>query len=252
MEAKFLVAGDCAVSVQMGSEISLEVNRLVRNLYTNLTENPVDGITEMVPTYASLMVHYQPQVIGFDHLKEEIGKRMKEEGEAEQARQIVKEIPICYGGELGPDLEDCAAYEDVSVEEFIRMHSEHEYYSYMLGFAPRHAYMARFEEPFHFKRRETPRVHIPGRSIVAQLNLSNLIPFGQPCGWNIVGSTPLEICDYQKEDPFVVHAGEWVRYVPVTLREYEKIRKDVERGAYKVKSYLRQGDGAVHGKKVVK
>ena len=103
MEAKFLVAGDCAVSVQMGSEISLEVNRLVRNLYTNLTENPVDGITEMVPTYASLMVHYQPQVIGFDHLKEEIGKRMKEEGEAEQARQIVKEIPICYGGELGPD-----------------------------------------------------------------------------------------------------------------------------------------------------
>ena len=204
MEAKFLVAGDCAVSVQMGSEISLEVNRLVRNLYTNLTENPVDGITEMVPTYASLMVHYQPQVIGFDHLKEEIGKRMKEEGEAEQARQIVKEIPICYGGELGPDLEDCAAYEDVSVEEFIRMHSEHEYYSYMLGFAPGHAYMARFEEPFHFKRRETPRVHIPGRSIVAQLNLSNLIPFGQPCGWNIVGSTPLEICDYQKDRKSVV------------------------------------------------
>lgn len=245
MEAKFLAAGDCAVSVQMGEEISLEVNRLVRNLYTNLTEHPVDGITEMVPTYASLMVHYKPQIIGFDRLKEEIGKRMEEEGEAEQAKQVVKEIPICYGGELGPDLEDCAAYEDVSVEEFIRMHSEHEYYSYMLGFAPGHAYMARFEEPFHFKRRETPRVHIPGRSIVAQLNLSNLIPFGQPCGWNIVGGTPLEICDYQKEDPFVVHAGEWVRYVPITLREYEKIRRDVERGTYKVKSYLRRESDAV-------
>lgn len=245
MEAKFLAAGDCAVSVQMGEEISLEVNRLVRNLYTNLTEHPVNGITEMVPTYASLMVHYKPQIIGFDRLKEEIGKRMEEEGEAEQAKQVVKEIPICYGGELGPDLEDCAAYEDVSVEEFIRMHSEHEYYSYMLGFAPGHAYMARFEEPFHFKRRETPRVHIPGRSIVAQLNLSNLIPFGQPCGWNIVGGTPLEICDYQKEDPFVVHAGEWVRYVPITLREYEKIRRDVERGTYKVKSYLRRESDAV-------
>lgn len=245
MEAKFLAAGDCAVSVQMGEEISLEVNRLVRNLYTNLTEHPVNGITEMVPTYASLMVHYKPQVIRFDRLKEEIGKRMEEEGEAEQAKQVVKEIPICYGGELGPDLEDCAAYEDVSVEEFIRMHSEHEYYSYMLGFAPGHAYMARFEEPFHFKRRETPRVYIPGRSIVAQLNLSNLIPFGQPCGWNIVGGTPLEICDYQKEDPFVVHAGEWVRYVPITLREYEKIRRDVERGTYKVKSYLRRESDAV-------
>lgn len=252
MEAKFLIAGDCAVSVQMGEEISLEVNRLVRDLYTNLTENPVDGITEMVPTYVSLMVHYRPQVISFKRLEEEIRKRMQGREEAGSVVQTVKEIPICYGGELGPDLEDCAAYEDVSVEEFIRMHSEHEYYSYMLGFAPGHAYMARFEEPFHFKRRETPRVHIPGRSIVAQLNLSNLIPFGQPCGWNIVGGTPLDICDYQKEDPFVVHAGEWVRYVPITLREYEKIRKDVERGTYRVKSYLRRETGAVQDKKVVK
>jgi len=155
----------------------------------------------------------------------------------EEGSRIVKEIPICYGGELGPDLEDCAAVENVSSKEFIRMHSEHEYYTYMLGFAPGHAYMARFEEPFHFKRRETPRVRIPGQSIVVQLNLSNLIPFDQPCGWNIVGATPLTICDHTKKDPFLVHAGEWVRYVPVGRREYEKIKEDVRRGTYRLKTY---------------
>ena len=237
MEAKFLTVGDCAVSVQMGDEISLEVNQLVRMLFNNLTEHPLDGITEMVPTYSALMVHYRPEKIGFDRLKSEIQARMQEMKDTGKEPQIVKEIPICYGGELGPDLKDCAACEKISEREFIRMHSEHEYYTYMLGFAPGHAYMARFEEPFHFKRRETPRVSIPGQSIVVQLNLSNLIPFPQPCGWNIIGATPLTICDYTKEDPFLVHAGEWVRYVPVSLREYKKIQEDEKRGKYRLKTY---------------
>ena len=239
MEAKFLISGDSAISVQMGSEISLEVNQLVRMLFLDLTKNPIEGIVEMVPTYASLMVHYRPEKIRYDQLKEEIERRLLSMEQVEEESHIVKEIPICYGGELGPDLEDCAAYENVSVEEFIRMHSGHEYYSYMLGFAPGHAYMARFEEPFHFKRRETPRVRIPGQSIVVQLNLSNLIPFDQPCGWNIIGATPLTICDYTKEDPFLVHAGEWVRYVPVSLRESHKIKEDVRQGPYRLKTYTK-------------
>lgn len=237
MEAKFLISGDSAVSVQMGSEISLEVNQLVRMLFLDLTNDPVEGIVEMVPTYASLMIHYRPEKIQYSRLKEEIEGRLGSMEQVEEGSRIVKEIPICYGGELGPDLEDCAAVENMSSKEFIRMHSEHEYYTYMLGFAPGHAYMARFEEPFHFKRRETPRVRIPGQSVVVQLNLSNLIPFDQPCGWNIVGATPLTICDHTKKDPFLVHAGEWVRYVPVGRREYEKIKEDVRRGTYRLKTY---------------
>lgn len=237
MDAKFLISGDTAVSVQLGDEISLEVNQKVRGLMVNLTKDPIDGITEMVPTYASLMIHYRPQVIRFAELREEIEERLGSLEEVTETGGIVKEIPVCYGGELGPDLEDCARFEDVSVQEFIRMHSEHEYYSYMLGFAPGHAYAARFEEPFHFKRRETPRVKIAGQSIVAQLNLSNLIPFPQPCGWNIVGGTPLVICDYSKKDPFLVHAGEWFKYVPINQREYDKIKEDVRKGTYLVKTY---------------
>lgn len=239
MEAKFLITGDSAISVQMGSEISLEVNQRVRMLFKNLTDEPLEGIVEMVPTYASLMIHYRPEVIQYSQLKLAIENRMQKTSSVEDESRTVKEIPICYGGELGPDFKDCAAYENVSEQEFIKMHSGHEYYSYMLGFAPGHAYMARFEESFHFKRRETPRVKIPGRSIVAQLNLSNLIPFDQPCGWNVIGATPLTICDYEKDEPFLVHAGEWVRYVPVNQREYQTIMDDVRKGTYRLKTYNR-------------
>ncbi|MCI9593139.1 MAG: 5-oxoprolinase subunit PxpB [Lachnospiraceae bacterium] len=239
MEAKLLLTGDCSLSVQMGEEISLAVNQRVRMLFLNLTTCPIEGVREMVPTYASLMIHYQPEVLRFEVLKAEIVKRLDHLDSAEKESRMVKEIPICYGGELGPDLENCAAFEKVSVEEFIRMHSQHEYYSYMLGFAPGHAYMARFEEPFHFKRRESPRVRISGGSIVVQLNLSNLIPFDQPCGWNIVGATPLTICDYQKEDPFLVHAGDWVKYVPVSRKEFDAIKEEVKRGMYRLRTYER-------------
>lgn len=234
MEPRFLITGDCAISVQMGNEISLEVNQKVLALQAELTEHPVEGITEMVPTYASLMIHYQPWKIRAKQLMEEIKDRFGNMKTAAKKEKVIREIPILYGGELGPDLELCAELEHTTTEEIIRKHSQHDYYVYMLGFAPGHPYSARFEEPFSFKRRETARINIPARSVVVQLNLSDLIPFDQPCGWNIIGSTPLTICDYKKEDPFLVHAGEWVRYKPVTQKEYDRIRKEDEAGTYQV------------------
>ena len=235
MDVKVLMSGDQAVSVQMGDEISLEVNRKVLMLHEELKKKPVEGIREMVPTYASLMIHYRPEIIGLDKLMDEIYQRVDSMQGIAETKKIIREVPILYGGETGPDLELCAQLENTTVEEIIRKHSSHDYYVYMLGFAPGHPYSARFEEPFSFKRRDTARVKIPAGSVVVQLNLSDLIPFEQPCGWNIIGSTPLTICDYKKEDPFLVHAGEWIRYIPVSKKEYDQIKRADEAGTYKVK-----------------
>ncbi len=237
MDVKFLVAGDRAVSVEFGKVICLETNEKVRMLEEKLKESPIDGVVEVVPTYCSLIVHYRPEVLLYDELVQELKERLDNMHSVQKKKKIVKEIPIFYGGETGPDLEYCARLEHISTEEIIRKHSEHEYYVYMLGFAPGHPYMARFEEPYSFKRRESPRVKIPARSVVVQLNLSDLIPFEQPCGWNIIGSTPLDICNFKKEDPFLLSAGDWVRHVPVTKEEYDRIRRDVENGTYQVKTY---------------
>ena len=237
MPISFCIAGDRAVSVQFGNEISMELNKKVRLLQKNLQNKPIAGITETVPTYSSLIVHYRPEILLYQEIVEILEERAEgldasEEGEVR--KEIIKEIPILYGGEGGPDLKECAQLEETSPEEIVRKHSEHLYYVYMLGFAPGHPYMARFEEPFRFKRRVTPRVSIPERSIVVQLNLSDMIPFRQPCGWNIIGMTPLAICDFTREDPFLVHAGDWVRHYPINKREYDLIRRDVEQGIYRV------------------
>lgn len=240
VSVRFLVAGDKAISVEFGNVISLELNAKVRTLARNLKEHPIEGVTEMVPTYCSLIVHYRPEIIRYEALKEELESRLSEGAEAEPEKTYYKELPVLYGGELGEDLEYCAQLEDTTTNEIIRKHSQHEYYVYMLGFAPGHPYMARFAEPFSFKRRPEPRVKIPARSIVVQQNLSDVIPYSQPCGWNIIGSTPLDMCDFTKEDPFVLEAGDWIRHIPINAHEYELIRRDVENGTYTIKTEKRQ------------
>ena len=210
MEVRFLTAGDRAVSVEFGKTICLETNAKVRMLDENLKEDPIEGMIETVPTYCALIIHYRPEVIRYGKLVKELEKRLGNMHAVDNSnkKKVVKEVPVYYGGETGPDLEYCAELEHTTVEEIIRKHSEHEYYVYMLGFAPGHPYMARFDEPFGFKRRESP----------------------------------LDICNFDNEDPFLVHAGDWVKHVPVTKSEYDKIRRDVEKGTYKVKTYTPEGN----------
>lgn len=240
MAVRFLTAGDRAVSVEFGNIISRELNGKVRALAKRIKEDPIDGVTETVPTYCALIVHYRPEKILYAELVRALEARLPETGVKEPEKDYYKEIPVLYGGPLGEDLALCARLEETTTEEIIRRHSEHEYYVYMLGFAPGHPYMARFEEPFGFRRRPEPRVRIEARSIVVQQNLSDIIPFPQPCGWNIIGSTPVEMCDLSREDPFTLEAGDWVRHVPVSQREYDLIRRDVEAGNYRIRTGKRE------------
>lgn len=136
MEPRILITGDRAISVQMGNEISLEVNQKVLALQNELAEHPIEGITEMVPTYASLMIHYRPEKIRAKALMEEVTNRFGKLKDTEKKEKVIREVPILYGGELGPDLELCAELEKTTVDEIIRKHSQHDYYVYMLGFAP--------------------------------------------------------------------------------------------------------------------
>ena len=228
MDIQFLTAGERCVTVSFGNKVSLELNTKVRMLKEELVTNPIVGVVETVPTYCALSVHYDPVMIRHAQLVYELQKRIISMRTIKDSDASVKEVPVYYGGETGPDLEHCAALEGLSVEEFIRIHSSHKYYVYQLGFSPGHPYMARFEEPFSFKRRETPRVDIPAHSVVVQQNLTNITPFHQPSGWNIIGSTPLNITDFNREKPFFFSAGDWVRIKPVDKNEYDRIKASEE------------------------
>ena len=113
MDVKFLVAGDRAVSVEFGKEICLEVNTKVRMLEEKLKESPIEGVVEVVPTYCSLIVHYRPEVVRYDGLVEALKDRLEHMQAVAVGKKIVKEVPVLYGGETGPDLEYCAQLENI-------------------------------------------------------------------------------------------------------------------------------------------
>ena len=233
--------GDQALLVEFENKISIEVNRKVVALKRALEEQRLFGVGEMVPTYRSLLLHYDPLKADPEQLKEAIAQSVRHLDLSALPKAIVTEIPVLYEGEYALDLEEIAHIEGKTEEEIIRIHSQSDYYVYMLGFAPGHPYTARFENPFSFKRRETPRVKIPAGSIVVQLGLSDIIPFEQPCGWNIIGTTPLLACDYRKDNPFLLKAGQWIRHIPVDKAEFLDIKRQVELGCYQPRTYEKEG-----------
>ena len=233
--------GDQALLVEFENKISIEVNRKVVALKRALEEQRLFGVGEMVPTYRSLLLHYDPLKADPEQLKEAIDQSVRHLDLSALPKAIVTEIPVLYEGEYALDLEEIARIEGKTEEEIIRIHSQSDYYVYMLGFAPGHPYTARFENPFSFKRRETPRVKIPAGSIVVQLGLSDIIPFEQPCGWTIIGTTPLLACDYRKDNPFLLKAGQWIRHIPVDKAEFLDIKRQVELGCYQPRTYEKEG-----------
>lgn len=230
-------AGDKAILAEFENEISIEVNSKVRALKYSLEQTPFPGMKELIPTYRSLLIQYDPLVVRSAKAIEYVRASLGHLSEVKLPPAIVTEIPVIYDREFAQDIDEIARIEKKSVEEIIKIHSQSEYFIYMLGFSPGHPYTARFENPFSFKRRDTPRVRIPGGSIVVQLALSDIIPFDQPCGWNIIGATPLYVCDFRKKNPFLLKAGQWIKYVPIGKEEYLDIKRQVEQGTYVCKTY---------------
>lgn len=234
-------AGDSAILVEFENEIGIETNAKVRSLTFSLERRPFVGMRELTPAYRSLLVQYDPCTVKSGAVREFLGQSLANLESVTLPKPVITEIPVIYDPEFAPDIEEIARIEDKTVDEIIKIHSGSDYFVYMLGFAPGHPYTARFENPFSFKRRESPRVRIDGGSIVVQLALSNIIPFDQPCGWNIIGTTPVLACDYRRENPFLLKAGQWIRHIPIGRDEYFDIKRRVELSEYVCRTYEKEG-----------
>lgn len=240
LDYTFHHVGDCALSVDFANEISLSTNQKVCALKMALEKQAIVGIQEFIPTYRSLMILYDPFLVEWTTIQTAVEACVGKLGEIQAEKTVITEIPVLYEGEYAMDLEEIAKIENKTVEEIIRIHSQSDYYVYMLGFSPGHPYTARFENPFSFQRRSSPRIRIPGGSVVVQREQSNITPFDQPCGWNVIGFTPLRMCDYRHPSPFLLKAGQWVRYVPIDRQEFMEIKRQVELDCYVCKTYERE------------
>ena len=239
---RFLLTGDTSLTVEFGNAINEAINHDIRAYKIALENAGLPGIVETVPTYRSLMVHYDPSVIRFGELKEKLEKLLGEMSEIEIPPSPVLEIPVLYGGEMGPDLPFVAEHAGLSEEEVVRIHSSTEYLIYMLGFTPGFAYLGGMSERIAAPRLTEPRVLIPAGSVGIAGTQTGVYPIDSPGGWQLIGRTPVKMYDPDRETPILPEAGQYIKFYPVTQDEYEKVLKDVEAGTFVLKTHARKED----------
>ena len=236
-EVRYLVAGDSAVCVEFGNEISPEINKKIRAFKIAVEKSNIPGIVETVPTYRSLLVHYHPEVIGFKALTEEFDKLMGSLSSIPIPPPTVIEIPVLYGGEVGPDIENVAEHNHKTVEEVIKIHTSEEYLIYMIGFIAGFPYLGGMSKEIATPRLKSPRVKIEGGSVGIAGEQTGIYPVASPGGWQLIGRTPLKLYDADREKPVLLEAGQYIKFAAVTEEEYKKIEKEVEDGTYKYVVY---------------
>jgi KipI family sensor histidine kinase inhibitor len=230
-EPRFLLAGDAGLVVELGNKIDEEINRRVRSLATALAENPIPGLAEMVPTYRSLLVHYDPLRLSHRDLVDLIRSILEKGEEYPLPEPRMVEIPTLYGVEFGPDLPFVAEHNGLSMDEVIRIHSGTVYPVYMLGFSPGYAYLGGLPEEIATPRLPTPRTLVPAGSVALAGRQTGVYPIATPGGWRLIGRTPLKLFDPQRDPPTLLRAGDQVRFVPISEEEYwARLEREEEKG----------------------
>ena len=224
--AKILTSSDCSLCVEFGNAISEEINKQVRSFTVAAEAAEIEGVTELVPTYRSVTVHYRPEVIGYARLYEKLSRIVNglQEADIPPAGEI--RVPVPYGGSHGPDLENVAKLHDMTPEEVIKIHTAPVYLNYMLGFLPGFCYLGGLDERIHTPRLTTPRVSIPAGSVGIAGSQTGIYPLTSPGGWQLIGQTPLRLYDPKREKAILVDAGMNMIFYPIDEAEYERIRRE--------------------------
>ena len=232
-EPKYLLAGDQAVVVELGDEVDPVLNRRVHALGRAIEERAMAGVRDMIPTYRSLLVQYDPGVVTPHNLRAMVADAFNSFDEASALASRVVLLPTLYGGEYGPDLEFVAEHAGVTPEAVVATHSGVDYPVYMMGFTPGFPYLGGLDERLATPRLSTPRPMVPAGAVGIAESQTGAYPTASPGGWRLIGRTPLNLFDAQRDPPALLAAGDSVRFVPLRDEaEFVEIRSRVDQGGY--------------------
>ncbi|MBO5154542.1 MAG: 5-oxoprolinase subunit PxpB [Eubacterium sp.] len=232
---KIMTAGDSSILIQFGNAIDPDINAKIAATVQLMKEQHIEGVVDIIPAFCSLLINYDPRVISYDEMKTRMEKILSVEIAAGARKKKVYEIPVCYGGEFGPDLSTIAEHAGLSEQEVINIHSSTDYLIYMLGFLPGFTYLGGLDERIHTPRLANPRIRIPAGSVGIGGSQTGIYPMDSPGGWQLMGMTPVKTYDPDREVPILVEAGDYIRFIPVDRAEYDRIKEEVEQGTYTVR-----------------
>jgi len=228
---RFTPLGDNALMLEVGDVIDEPTHRRVQEAWRVLAAAPLPGVTELVPAYTTVTLFYDPVLAVqagapgddiFEWLVARAKERLKNPPKMEKPKGRTVDIPVCYGGEFGPDLGLVAKQAKLSPEEVIKRHTKPEYLVYLVGFAPGFPYLGGLPKELETPRHAKPRMVVPPGSVGIGGAQTGIYPLATPGGWNLIGRTPEKIFRPAEHPPVLLRAGDRVKFKAITAEEFAK------------------------------
>ena len=231
MAVRIIPSGDTSIVVEFGDQIDRLLNRQVLRTNGAVQRAELKGVTETVPTFRSLLIHYDPLETSAAELIEQL-ESLTDAGDEHGFVPRTWCIPACYEDDKAPDLAKVAERIGLTTDQVIEAHCSHTYHVYMLGFLPGYPYMGDLPAELCLPRLENPRLRVPPGAVAIVTTLTAIYPIESPGGWHLIGSTPVLLFDSDDPRPARLIPGDQVRFTPVTRQAFGEIEASVATGTY--------------------
>jgi inhibitor of KinA len=213
-------AGDQAFTVSFGGGVDPEISARVLSVAERLCAAPLPGVVDVVPGYDALLVAYDPLRVAAAEVRDWIARSIDGPAPPLSGRRV--ELPVLYHPEVAPDLEALAAEKNLTVEALIALHTAPEYRCYLLGFRPGFPFLGGLDQRLVSARLPSPRLRVPAGSVGIGGRQTGVYPVDSPGGWRLIGRTPARLFDPDRTEPFLVRAGDTVRFVAIDRAEFDR------------------------------
>ena len=222
---RFQAASDQALLVYLGEEIGAAANERVVRLLRLLQQEPIAWIRNIQPAYCSLLIMFDAVAVDHAEVQAKLSEYETRAKKLPVAKARLVEVPVCYGGEFGPDLEDVAAQRGLGPEKVVELHIARTYHAYFLGFAPGFAYLGDLAEELAAPRLDTPRKEVAAGSVGIAGRQTAVYPFTTPGGWRLIGRTPVEMFRKDRQPMGLIAIGDQVRFRSIARAEFLAARR---------------------------
>lgn len=219
---RFLAHGDAALLVEFGEKIRDDISGRVLALDRRIANRRLDGFIESVPTYRSLLIHYDPLQTTFDKMRTSVREALAEAGDEMFETNRNWMVPVVYGGEAGIDIDWLAAQHRMDRHTLIALHSNGTYRVCMIGFMPGFAYLSGLDPSVATPRRKEPRPHAPQGTISIGGEQTAVQSVAGPSGWHWIGRTPLKVYDPDRTPICLFEPGDTIRFVPIAEEMWDE------------------------------